>query len=180
MTPSFNAFIALLAFSCKAVAQSSAPCPRDATVVGYSSITAINEDMQTELSRIGDGGDPEESYTFRLCPNMVFDASVEALRPVLSNAFFVCGGDGSRNNNCIILGGSEQIRIQDSTVASFPLERLSFMGLTFADFTGNDAATGTCISALANSQTTAVFLDVSFTVSARAANFILFIFSMSS
>ena len=159
--------IAIVSLPCRVVAQSAGPCQRDAQVEGYSSISDMNKDMQTELARIRDGGQPEASYTFRFCPSMVFDGAVEPLQPVLDNAFFPCGSDGSRNNNCIILGGSEQVRIQDSTLAGYTLKMLTFMGLTFADFTGNDATTGASISALANSQTTATFMDVSFTVSVR-------------
>jgi hypothetical protein len=165
MRPTIQAFVALLALSYRVNAQNTALCPRDETVVGYSSLEDINDDMQTELRRIRQGGVPSDSYTFRLCPSKVFDASTTTLLPVLSNSLFVCGSGGNRNDNCIILGGSEQVRIVDSTLASFPLKRLTFMGITFADFKGNDAATGTCISALANSQTTASFLDVAFTVS---------------
>jgi hypothetical protein len=165
MRTTIHAFVAILALSCRVAAQTTSPCPRDDTVVFYASLEDINADMQTELRRISDGGAPSDSYTFRLCPSTVYDASTTTLLPVLSNSFFVCGSNGNRNDNCIILGGSEQVRIVDSTVASFPLQRLTFLGITFADFTGNDAATGTCISALANSQTTAFFLDVAFTVS---------------
>jgi hypothetical protein len=167
MRQPLNAFLAIVALACQATAQSAGPCDRDTSVEGYSSITDINADMQAELGRIADGGEPNESYTYRLCPNVVYDAATAPLVPVLSNSFFVCGSDGSRNNNCIILGGDEQIRIQDSTLNDYTLERLSFMGLTFADFNGNNAATGTCVSALADSRTTAVFIDVSFTVSAN-------------
>lgn len=156
--------LVVLNLSIRSFAQKSGRCQRDENVIGYSSLADINDDMQTELTRISGGGEPSESYTFRLCPNTVFDASQTPLTPLLSNAAFVCGADGNRNNNCIVIGGSEQVRIVDSRVPNYVLEKITFLGLTFAEFRGNDAATGTCVSAVANFQTSAVFLDVSFTV----------------
>lgn len=165
MRISVEALVVFLVLASRATAQSAKECSRDPTVVGYESLAALNNDMETELNRIRDGGTPEESYTFRLCPNQLFDAESSTLLPVLNNAMFVCGSDGSRSNNCIIIGGSEQVRIENSQVDTYPLESLTFIGLTFADFKGNAAITGTSIAALASAPTTATFLDVTFTVS---------------
>jgi hypothetical protein len=159
------ALVAFLALAQRTTAQQSAKaCPRDASVKGYSSIVDINSDMQAELLRISNGNPASDSYTFRLCPNMVFDASTPLL-PVLSNSLFVCGSDGNRDNNCIILGGSEQVRIENSQIENYTIDNLSFMGLSFADFRGNDAMTGTSIAALASAPTSARFMNVAFTVS---------------
>lgn len=140
-------------------------CPRSGKVIGYTSIADMNADMKVEHDRIQAGGTPMSSYTYRLCPNHVFDASEEPLKPLLNNVNFVCGESGSRANNCVVLGGSEQVRIENSDVAGYPIKMLSFMGMTFAGFTANMAGTGTSINALADATTTATFMDVQFTVS---------------
>jgi hypothetical protein len=151
------AFTLLIAF--QVTAQSAVDCPNAPGLEGYTSIAAINADMQTELSRIRNGGLPEDSYTFTMCPNLVFDTSSVALLPVLSNSMFVCGEMGDVGDDCVLFGGDEQIRIEDSTVSGYVLERLTFAGLTFADFGG------TSIAALASSTTSATFTNSLWTVS---------------
>lgn len=145
-------------------AQSAAPCPNDSSVIGYSSIEDLNNDMEEELQRIQQGGSPADEYTFRLCPDTVFSTTTAPLRPILNNANFVCGEDGDRSNSCTIIGGSEQIRFEDSTIEGYDLSSMSFMGLSFADFEGNNDLTGTSIGAYATSRLTATFTNVAFTV----------------
>jgi hypothetical protein len=161
--------LALIAYPVVAqtgVTSSAVDCPNDETdLTGYTSLAALNNDMQVELQRIADGGAPEASYTFTLCPNQVFDAALVTLQPVLSDAMFVCGADGDPEDDCTFLGGEEQIRIEDSTVDGYPLERLLFLGLSFADFSGSDAMQGSSIAALASSTTTATFMNSRWSVS---------------
>jgi len=145
--------------------QSTVLCASDPSVQGYDSIAALNADMQTELARIADGGLPMDAYLFVLCPRMVLDASMGPLLPVLSDSIFACGGDAMRSSSCIIRGGSEQVRIEDSTLPNYVLQRVSFVGVTFAQFTGNNEAIGASISALASEMTTLQLNQVSFTVS---------------
>jgi len=140
-------------------------CQEDGTLVGYKTLEAINNDMQAELQRISSGGQPEELYEFVFCPETVFDANSVVLEPVLSGSTFICGSDGDPGNNCIILGGDEQVRIVDSSLPNFPLVQLNFVGVTFAGFTTNDSDTGTSIAAFASSTTTVSFVDVTWTVS---------------
>ena len=150
---------------CGPVAAQKQLCEDDGTLEGYKTLQAINNDMQVELQRISAGGQPEEAYEFLLCPETVFDASSDTLEPVLSGSTFICGSDGDPEDNCIILGGDEQVRIVDSTLPSFPLSQLNFIGLTFAGFQTNDSETGTSIAAFASSTTTASFIDTTWTVS---------------
>jgi hypothetical protein len=130
----------------------------------FTTLGEINMAMQTELDRIREGGTPEDSYTFRLCANQFFDASLVFLEPVLNNAMFVCGETGSRSDSCVILGGSQQVLIRDSTVPGYPLLSVSFMGITFAGFEPSTGMTGTSIAALASVQTVATFIDVAWQV----------------
>ena len=140
-------------------------CPSDANLQGYTSISAINSEMNTELSRIAGGGTPEDSYLYILCPNTDFNAVAEPLIPVLSGASFTCGADGASSNNCKVIGGIEQVRIADSTVATYPLSQVSFSGITFEGFGNTDDATGTSVNGMAASTTTATFQDVLWRVS---------------
>jgi len=145
--------------SCRRALADPEACGPDSPEVGYTSIAAMNQDMEEELAAIESGGvQPQDMYTYNLCPNTVFDATDGPLRPVLNNAFFLCGTDGSSSNTCVITGGSNQILIEDSTVSTYPLESLTFMGIEFQDFTSES------ISASASSSaTTAYFKDVLWT-----------------
>jgi hypothetical protein len=130
----------------------------------FATIGALNNVMQTELIRIQNGAAPKDTYTFNLCNNTFLDAKSAILEPVLSNAFFVCGDDGQRQNNCVITGGTEQVRISESTVIGYPLQQLTFMGITFTSFQSNNGMTGTSITAAASSAATALFTDCSWSV----------------
>jgi hypothetical protein len=121
--------------------------------------------MQLELQRISDGGTPAPPYTFTLCPNQVFDAALVTLQPVLSDAMFVCGANGDPEDDCTLLGGDEQVRIEDSTVDGYVLERVVFVGVSFADFSSSDEMLGSSIAALASSTTTATFMNSRWSVS---------------
>jgi hypothetical protein len=115
--------------------------------------------METELIRIQNGATPQDSYLYNLCNNTFFDATNTVLKPVLNNVMFICGDDGSRLGRCVILGGSLQVEIVDSTVDAYPLQEMSFMGITFSSFESNALRTGTSIGAFASSVTTATFTD---------------------
>jgi hypothetical protein len=143
---------------------STIPCP-GFNFDGYLTISAMNADMQAELDFIRGGGTPQPSYDFILCPNQGFDASLETLQPVLDGATFMCGERVDSMEECVIVGGTEQVRIQDSTIPGYPLSEVSFIGITFSDFSSNDASTGASVSALAGSSTTANFIDTTWTVS---------------
>jgi hypothetical protein len=115
--------------------------------------------MQTELVRIQNGATPQDSYTYNLCPNKIFDAASVFLEPVLNNANFVCGNDGRRTNSCVIVGGTMQVRIVDSAVTGYPLQEISFTGITFSGFETSNSMSGTSIAAFASSAATATFTD---------------------
>jgi hypothetical protein len=150
---------------------SAVNCPNDPTdLMGYTSLAALNSDMQLELQRIANGGAPVPPYTFTLCPNQVFDATLVTLLPVLSDSTFVCGANGDPEDDCTLLGGEEQIRIEDSTVNGYLLENLAFVGLSFADFSNSDEMLGSSIAALASSTTTATFMNNRWSVSFRSTS----------
>jgi hypothetical protein len=127
----------------------------------YETIGSLNSVMQTELVRIQNGATPQDSYMYNLCNNTFFDATTAVLEPVLNNVMFICGEDGSRLGRCVILGGSLQVEIVDSLVDAYPLQEISFMGITFSSFESNTLRTGTSIGAFASSVTTATFIDCS-------------------
>eukprot|EP00522_Entomoneis_paludosa_P006421 CAMPEP_0172451820 /NCGR_PEP_ID=MMETSP1065-20121228/9691_1 /TAXON_ID=265537 /ORGANISM="Amphiprora paludosa, Strain CCMP125" /LENGTH=668 /DNA_ID=CAMNT_0013203791 /DNA_START=39 /DNA_END=2045 /DNA_ORIENTATION=- len=138
-------------------------CPSDASTTGYSTISALNSAMEAELALIESGSTPQDSYEFILCPNTVFDTAAGPLRPILDAASFLCGANGTSVNACTFEGGDQQVFIEDSQVATYPLETMLFAGITFRGFTENVFQTGTSISALATSTTTATFDDVIWT-----------------
>ena len=156
------ALVAILVAQCNAQTE---PCPSNAALTGYTSIAAINNDMDAEVARIAGGGAPQEDYIFTLCPRHVFDASAGPLRPSLSGALFQCGVAGMSSDSCVIRGGSEQIRVEDSTITTYPLSDIAFKGLTFESFTNNADNTGTSVNVLASDSTSITFSDVAWTVS---------------
>jgi hypothetical protein len=141
------------------------PCPSNRALSGYSSIAAINNDMETEFNRISGGGAPEAEYLFTLCPRQVFEAAPEPLRPLLSGAVFQCGAAGLSTDNCIFRGGAEQVRVEDSALASYPLQQIAFSGITFDAFENNAESTGASINVFASSTTAISFNDVHWEVS---------------
>jgi len=151
MPLSLRALLALGVLA-RPIAAQTAPC--------FNTLGAINSVMQTELVRIQNGAPPQQSYVYSLCPNTFLDASAEPLEPVLNNVMFVCGESGDRSGRCVILGGSQQVLIQDSLVDGYPLQELSFLGITFSAFETNGGdMTGSSIAAFASSTTTATFID---------------------
>jgi hypothetical protein len=111
----------------------AAPCPAD-DIVGYSTINALNSDMEDELSRIVDDGGaiPTDDYIMTLCPGSI-SAQSGALRPILDRVVFMCT-DGTE---CAIDGSTQrQVLIQDSAEAGYTITSITFMGVTFSGFNG--------------------------------------------
>jgi hypothetical protein len=122
-------------------AQASAgPCPGAAGngLVGYTTVAAMDADQRAELNRIRNGGTPNPSYVFTICPGQALDFTGESssFQPVLDGSIFTCGSTGRAELDCMFVGGDIQISIQDSTVAGYPLRRVEFRGITFTAFTG--------------------------------------------
>lgn len=168
------ALVTMAALVSPASSQTGAqPCPGLPDVSGYTSVFALNNDMLFELAQIATGTAPQPEYEFILCPNTVFDFTpapgnetnttlpVVPLMPVLNNVVFQCGTTGNVDDECIFSGGDTQVEIEDSNVADFPLEMVTFRGLTFSEF--DDAA----IAGGADDTTTVFILDSNFEVSAR-------------
>jgi hypothetical protein len=139
------------------------PCPGNSAISGYSSIADLNSAMTTDLNAIRGGAAPKPPYIFTICPNAVLNAK-EPLTPMLSGAEFVCGSDGALSNSCTILGGTNQVSIQDSTVPGYTLQNITFKGITF------NVASNSSIVGSASSATTANFIDCSWTVSGCCTN----------
>jgi hypothetical protein len=127
----------------------------------FTTIAAINAEMQQELDRISGGGTPESTYSYVFCPNAFFDATNTSLVPLLDNVMFLCGADGSLSNNCVIVGGSEQVTFRNSTVSGYVINQVAFMGLTFAGFQSNtNTAMSASVVASASAPTVAKFSNV--------------------
>ena len=109
----------------------------DPPLVGYDRLQDIVNDQQDEYELIEGGMAPRPPYVFRLCPNTDFEVGNDPLPVLLSGAMFTCGPDVSSNNNCVLKGGFEQVKIEDSTIDGYTLEMASFVGITFDSFTGS-------------------------------------------
>jgi hypothetical protein len=120
---------------------STVDCPSGGGTRGYDNIVSINNDIAAELSKIQAGAPSQEPYIFVLCPSTTFNIDDKPLLPQLSGSVFTCGTSGAVDNNCTFVGGSDQIVVSRPTNAGYELKMLSFVGLTFSNFT-NSAITG--------------------------------------
>jgi hypothetical protein len=81
-------------------------------------------DLASEMRLIPFGG-----AVFVLCPDTLYDLDLqEDMVPLTiseSNTVIKCGTSGERENNCVISGGKEQIRIEGSPIG------VAFKGVTF-------------------------------------------------
>ena len=111
-------------------------CPSDSSLVGYTTIAAINGDIEQEITRIQNGGTPQELYLFVLCPGTTFDTTAGPLLPRLDQATYSCGGTGEVTAGCVFSGGEVNIRIQDPGIDGYSINAINFMGITFTEFTG--------------------------------------------
>lgn len=149
-------FVTYMALITSVTAQT--PCPGNTAIKGYGNIADLNNAMAAEASKIKGGATPNPPYVFTICPNTILNAK-QPLTPLLSGAEFVCGTDGALSNSCTFLGGTTQVSIQDSTVPGYPLQNITFKGITFK---GSSQA---AVVGSASAATTATFNDCSWTVS---------------
>jgi hypothetical protein len=144
--------------------QSIVACPSGGGVNGYTTIEAMNKDMETELKKIRAGKSPQSPYVFVLCPGTNFNASAVALTPLLSGAVFTCGIMGNPSSNCDFVGGANQVLINEPVnVTNYKLQMVSFKGITFTGFT-NAAIMGN-----AGSNTSVALSRSNFEVSKKAS-----------
>lgn len=68
--------------------------------------------------------------TYILCPNTVYDPSVIPFF-LNGNANYLCGGDGSSSNNCILRGGFNQIVISTFDFDFAVKDKILVSGFTF-------------------------------------------------
>jgi hypothetical protein len=130
--------------------QNLVPCGSNTTAsrnfTGYVTIEAMNVDMQSELDQIRNGRPSQEPYIFVLCPDIVFDLSIEPLRPLLSGSVFTCGLMGNVSLGCEFRGGTDQIIIDATTnITNYNLLSVNLIGITHTAFT-NSVLSGTATS----------------------------------
>jgi len=132
-------------------------CPTDPSLFGYTSLLAINDDIQREVQALTFDPTlkPQEKYEFVLCPHTHFNGA-EGLEPILNNTVFQCGGgagDGvASENNCTIRGGTHQVLMRERDFY-LPMEYVEFRGITF------DSSAKYSIAAFAPPSVTARFQD---------------------
>lgn len=126
---------------------------------GYTTMAALNQDIQTERDRILVGGDPLEMYMFVLCPNTAFGSP---LVPALDNIVIGCGESPSSENTCILTGGDVQVEIGSYADTGHPVRMVELIGVTFADFSSAAVA-----GPEATDATTVVIRDAIFEVRPR-------------
>jgi hypothetical protein len=115
---------------------STEPCPSNADQTGYTTIAAMNTDMAAELERIENGGNVVggQTYNMILCPSTMFSTQQDPLFPVLDGTIFMCGDSGSVTQNCVLTGGSTNVRVEDPGLEGYQFNKLIFIGVTFQDF----------------------------------------------
>jgi hypothetical protein len=161
--------ILVVSLARKADAQSEAfvrqvPCPTNPSIMGYTTIQDLNNDMADELARIEEIGEaPDMDYILNMCsdPDNVFDATGNnPIRPVIDRAQIYCGGPDAVDAVCFIDASREQVAIEDitTTLQGYTLNEILFQGLTFTRF-------GRGLSAsLIASAATATFIDCTWEV----------------
>jgi hypothetical protein len=133
---------------------STAPCPSNPELTGYTSVEDLNADLDTEFLRITtDVGSQEDSYFLLLCPDTTFSTADVDLLPTLNKATFSCGESGDVNQNCIFSGGKQNIRVRDPDTEGFIFDTMSFVGITFQEFEEQS------ISLRGRAPTETVFID---------------------
>lgn len=87
----------------------------DGVTEGYSTFA----DLQFALL-----SDPFSGTTFTICPNSVLEIpNDEALGlPIYGSATIQCGNDGSRTNNCLMLGSGRYLQIGESGQKPFSFD----------------------------------------------------------
>jgi hypothetical protein len=122
---------------------------------GYDSIDHLNNDINSEVSRIAGGGKPESVYVYSLCPDttIVLDYD-QSLIPKLDGSVFQCG-DGSSSRKCELSGGRDQVLINRNSELSdeYSMNEVRFVGITFTGFTNS------LISGSASMSTTVTVLN---------------------
>lgn len=109
-------------------------CPNEPGVSGYETITDLNADMNDELTRISEGGNPPGGgYTLVLCPGEQFDLTGgNTIRPVIDDVTILCGGGTLPDPECILEGNREQLLYEDSAVVGYTVDSVTMQGVTFS------------------------------------------------
>jgi hypothetical protein len=123
-------------------------CPNDSSLVGYTNLPDLNDDMAAELQRVSKGGTPPDGgYNLVLCPGENFDTSGgNAIRPVINQVRIACGGPASVDPVCLITGNQEQLVIENPSISRYALKSVTIEGLMFSNFTKRASAALTASS----------------------------------
>ena len=126
---------------------------------GYGTLAGLNNDIQTQVEDIENGGTPQDIYLYRFCPDtqIVFGEN-DQLSILLSGSVFRCGDNGDSSDLCTFTGGTNQVVTGPSIVPGYEVTNAAFEGITFTDFS-NSALSGTATSAM-----TVTFEDTVFAV----------------
>jgi len=127
---------ALLSLSASLVAGEdyfgAVPCPSDSSIVGYTDIARLNDDIFSHFKSSLDDNASHIKYNYVICPDTTYTIQDlgQTILPATDETTFSCGTDGSVNNNCIIKGGDFHVYFADY---------LSLIGITFRGFTFDGA-----------------------------------------
>lgn len=105
------------------------PCPSDPSLIGYSNLTAMNEDTLAHFQESLQFGRPDIKYKYIICPQATYEIEniAQTIIPSTDETTFSCGEDGSIKNNCLITGGQFQVYFLDLLA----LENILFKGFKF-------------------------------------------------
>jgi hypothetical protein len=130
----------------------------DPSIMGYTNVPDLNDDMADELNRITvEGGDkPLGDYILNLCPDDENEFDVTGgnrFRPVIDRVKIFCGGPDAVDAVCIVDGSREQVIIEDSIAEGYSINFVEFQGITFNGF-----ARGTSVTLAASAPAVATFI----------------------
>lgn len=123
------------------------PCASDSDVTGFSSLVQLNSEMRRHALLISlPDHEPLPEYTYRLCPQSVFDGSQQIQVPPQLFPYdptIKCGNSGDAAESCNINGGVTQVFMMDSAGSALDADSatsrepttgsFSFEGLTFTN-----------------------------------------------
>lgn len=109
-------------------------CETDKSVIGYSDMTVLGEDMYVQAYDVHVNDEKEEeNYLYKLCPDTTFDMDSfdlsKTIMPLLNNTVVQCGNDGKSTDNCMLYSGQVQIILTIGAI----LNGIEFRGLTFTE-----------------------------------------------
>lgn len=113
---------------------------------GYDNVDNLNRDIDSEATRIADGGTPQAAYMYIICPGTTIIMDGKSLKPKLEGSVFQCG-NGTRPGSCRFHGGVDQVVVEKSAIPDYIISDVRFSAITFTGFS-NSVLSGSAASTI--------------------------------